>query len=138
MSFKEYSLRLFLLPVLWGFIVLFLSAIPGNNLQEVSLLNFNHADKVAHFIMYFVFSFLLIYGFQGSGRNNQFITYFYAAGIAIAYGILMEIMQHYIFTNRHGNIYDILANSAGAVSAVFTFNPVMKLLVRTKKNIQVK
>lgn len=138
MSFKEYSLRLFLLPAMWGIIVLFLSAIPGNELQGVSFLNFNHADKVAHFIMYFVFSFLLIYGFQGSERKNRLISYFYAAGISIAYGILMEFMQHYIFINRDGNIYDILTNSAGAVSAVFIFNPVMKLLVRAKEFIQAK
>ncbi len=132
MSITEYPLRLVLLPVLWGIIVLFLSGIPGNNIQGVPLLNFNHADKVAHFIMYFVFCILLIYGFQESGRKNQFHSYIYAVSIAIAYGIVMELLQHYVFINRNGNIYDILANSAGAFTALFVFNPVMKLLDKTK------
>ncbi len=112
--------------------MLVLSGIPGNNIQDISLLSFPHADKAAHFFMYYIFCFLLIYGFRGYGLKNLNLSYILAAVIAIAYGAVMELLQHYIFINRSGNIYDVLANSAGAVTAVITYKTVMKLFIRIK------
>ncbi len=119
--------RNFVLPAFWGLVLLILSGFPGNNIHNISVLEFDHADKVAHFIMYFIFCFLLIYCFNKSYGKPTLLIFIYAFAISTTYGILMELLQHYVFINRSGNIYDILANSAGALTAVGAFRPLTKL-----------
>ncbi len=72
---------------------------------------FTHADKVAHFGMYAVFTFLLFYAWplKFSGKARQFLPLLYV----IIWGTFMEILQGAGGYGRNFSHFDILANILG-------------------------
>lgn len=70
-------------------------------------------DKVGHFIAYFTLMFFL--GLELGIRNRQLLK---AWGITFAYGIIMELIQHYV-PGRFMSLLDLVANSLGGILAFF-------------------
>ena len=81
-------------------------------------------DKVAHFVFYFVFVLVWFYYFKS--KNPEATIYFQLIVFAIAYGILMEICQSVFTTQRIADVYDALANTAGAIAAFFYLKKIKK------------
>ncbi|TVR69255.1 MAG: hypothetical protein EA408_12760 [Marinilabiliales bacterium] len=88
-----------------------LSLFPANKLPITSASLFPHADKVVHFGMYAVFTFLLFYTWPDkfSGRTRQFLPLLYV----IIWGSMMEILQGFGGYGRNFSHLDILANILG-------------------------
>lgn len=91
----------------------------GESSGWLSRLIFPHIDKVVHFFMFFFMAILIYFSF-----NLQKIKYFI---IPTMTGILIEILQHTTNTGRTFDVWDIAANTAGALIAFFllpkpTFN----------------
>lgn len=83
----------------------------GESSSWVSNIVFPHIDKVVHFFMFFFMTIILYLSFS----LNK-ILYFI---IPTAIGILIEILQHTTNTGRTFDIFDIAANTAGALIAFF-------------------
>ena len=118
-------LKTFLFRILfisWLVFITFSSLFSFEGNMSVQSLNIPHADKVVHFIFYFV---LVILGVKAI---PEFFTtklvlrkvLLYTLFFAIAYGILIEFLQYGFTENRHGDILDVLANSVGALAGMFT------------------
>lgn len=110
-------MRPYIPAILFALIILGLSGVSGNQLPQLQI-NIWQPDKIAHALVYFVFSVLLMYGFH---RQNGYLSKKYvllAVGISIGYGILMEFAQYFIFTGRYFELYDILANTIGTLSSI--------------------
>ena len=88
-----------------------LSLLPSNALPIPDSAMFAHADKVAHFAMYALFTFLLFYAFpeRFNGSLAQFLPLVYV----LAWGTLMEILQGIGGYGRNFSLVDILANGLG-------------------------
>ncbi len=88
-----------------------LSLVPANRFPITSEGLFPHADKVVHFGMYAVFTFLLFYTWpiKFSGRARQFLPLLYV----IIWGTMMEILQGVGGYGRNFSHLDILANILG-------------------------
>lgn len=69
-------------------------------------------DKVVHFIFYFGF---VIAWYFAKYQNLQ--PSYNLVIAAIVYGVFMEVCQGVFTKNRMPDIYDVLANSAGALFA---------------------
>lgn len=106
--------RIFLLfSVLWATVILVLSLMPGRDLPEI---NINYIDKVGHAVVYGVFA-LLIYK---TGVSYKIATpILVCMVIPIVYGILMELMQDLLSTDRFADVYDAAANAFGAIVVGF-------------------
>jgi VanZ family protein len=117
-------------PMVWSAIVLILSAMSGEKVNEIGLLQIPYMDKVCHFGMYFTLTFLLLFDFKR--LNNEKYSWlqviFFSLCIAIAYGGTMEILQIIPRLHRSSDFYDFLANSSGAIAAVFAFKPIVSVL----------
>jgi hypothetical protein len=100
----------------WGIFILILTGIPGQLIPQVpSFMDLFEPDKLVHLFIFGVFVYLLMHGFISSERLS-----FGKAGIAsllisIAFGGMTELLQAYIFTNRNGSIYDVIADTVGSV-----------------------
>lgn len=96
-----------------------LSLAPSSSLKLFSrYFKFPNADKVAHFAMYGVLAALLVWAFRV--RVTRFRAALWVAGVCIAYGLLMEVLQIIILPgDRHFSLLDFAANTAGAVASVF-------------------
>lgn len=79
---------------------------------------FPGADKIIHFIMYFTFCTILILDYAKSKMPHHtklnseiaFTTFAFATGLAF------EVLQGTITESRTFDVYDIMANTIGAIS----------------------
>ncbi|MDR0560879.1 MAG: VanZ family protein [Prevotellaceae bacterium] len=85
-----------------------------------------HYDKVAHFILYFVFTLLLMSGFLRQYGVKSLRAYGYTFFIPLFTGIVIELVQDRI--GRSCSIYDVCANTVGIVVALMLFNPLKWML----------
>jgi VanZ family protein len=116
----------------WAAIILILCGLPGEDIPELTFLQWLRPDKIVHLILFGTFCFLLLKGihFQKNFRtiNNGAVTY--ALLISIGYGALIEILQATIFIHRSGDVRDALANAIGAVIGYWIFR---KNFLKTNK-----
>jgi VanZ family protein len=114
-----------LLPAfLWALFILVICGIPGHDLPEVRFLDWLKPDKVIHLFVYAILSYLLINGLMKQDastflKNNSKT---WAVVLSICYGILIEVLQKYVFIDRSGEVFDAMANAAGVFIGLWFFN----------------
>lgn len=103
--------------ILWALVILWLCAIPGQDLPDWNLFTF---DKAGHAVIFLILTLLLIFGFQKQKAGISFRHYFIILSliISIIYGGATELMQQFWFENRTADIMDFTANAAGSVLAL--------------------
>lgn len=111
-----------------GFAVLaivFLGAILFLSLGRAShtTININHADKVAHGFAYFSLGFAAL---PAMGKFRAILTW----GCLTLCGVGVEITQGIMRYGRQGDVFDALANSTGALLAVFFWLTVSKIMTQ--------
>ena len=116
--------------LLWAVIVLGLSTMSGQKVNEIPFMSIPHIDKVCHFGMYFTLTFLLLFDFSRFKYKNlawkKIITISVIA--AIAFGGAMELLQEIPNLDRSADIKDFIANSTGALCAVFFYKFLIRIL----------
>jgi VanZ family protein len=102
-------------PALWGLVILVLSLMPGGP-GNMMLFGIPHFDKVGHFGMYAVWTFLFFRALSG----NQGMTSSRAFGISVITGaltgVLLEYGQLFMHQGRSFELADMLANTFGALA----------------------
>lgn len=88
-----------------------LSLLPESAIPIPKSLLFPYFDKVAHFGMYAIFTFLVFFTWpeKYAGRISQFIPLLYV----LFWGTVMEILQEAGSHGRTFNYLDIIANTLG-------------------------
>jgi VanZ family protein len=107
--------KFLILAIAWTLLVTLLSLVSigkiGNSIPIAG------KDKIVHFVFYFVF--VIVWFSYLKSKNSMIIITLKIVLIAIVYGIIMEICQGVFTQNRVADVYDALANSAGAMFAFF-------------------
>ena len=90
------------------------------------------ADKYVHFTLHFVFT--LLWGFYFWLKLDEIIIPKIARVVllSLCYGIVIEILQEIATNTRHADIFDVLANSAGATIALLFFVLIKKRKFKEK------
>jgi VanZ family protein len=107
--------RIFLTIFYVGCIVA-LSLLPNNDFPRIEL--FEGADKVVHFLMYFIFSLLFCWTTK---TESNYSRLFFIIPVTIGWGIFMEFMQLSMHQGRSFSVFDILANSLGVISGTLIY-----------------
>ena len=101
-------------------IILLLTTISGNNFNSIPTFSFQGVDKIAHFIVFFVFAvFLLADLYKNLIQVNLIKTVFIIFLITLFYGGMIELVQHFFIPFRTGSIYDLIANLAGSLAGCY-------------------
>ncbi|MDP3929490.1 MAG: VanZ family protein [Bacteroidota bacterium] len=108
-------IKKYYLALLWAMISLAACGVNGQSLPKVSF-NLIGIDKLAHFILFGVQSFLIIYAHQRGRKDIDWPHVHLAVFMGIAYGILIEFLQYAVFVNRSYDYADMAADALGAVS----------------------
>jgi len=103
----------FFLALIWVVLVTVLSLINGSSFSGVGP-TIPNADKLVHFLFYFVMQILLCFALC---KSYNLIKYLYILLFTLSYGIIIELLQEKITTTRSGDFYDFLANALGAITA---------------------
>lgn len=106
----------------WNLIILILSLMPSDGIPDSKWWQFPHIDKVVHFIMYAILTFLILQkNHIMFGKFKQInvlaLTFFYVFFM----GFFIEILQNSFLIGRNFDIFDVVANTAGLVSALITY-----------------
>lgn len=118
------------LKILFGVYTLLLLALtllpmdvlPSSGESWISKLSFENGDKVVHFALFFIFTFL---GFTA----HFFRTNLQIWLIPILTGLFIEIVQHLSGWGRTFDGFDILANVLGTFAAYFFIRKIQKIIV---------
>jgi VanZ family protein len=109
-------------PVIWLGLITYASVTPSKNFPELKL--FPHFDKVVHFGIYFVLALLLAAAFI---KDRKYSRSYLLAGLAsVITGIVFELIQKYLTTDRSGAIDDILANTLGVLAGITFYHFLIK------------
>lgn len=84
-----------------------------------------YSDKVAHFIMYFVLTLVLIISYRGYVACRLQVLML-VLGVFL-YGVLMEILQKYVTINRHFEWWDMAANLIGIMAALLLIQIIVRV-----------
>lgn len=107
-ALNKYS---FWIAVFWTVVILYLSFKKPSSEPSIY---FENADKLVHFTFYFGFVFswfrYLVYIKKGVVKNLFFLFL-----SAVLLGVLVEILQGLLTTNRQPDVWDAVANSFGAL-----------------------
>ena len=78
-------------------------------------------DKLVHATLFgsFVFLWSIYYATRRDRNNHSYSRFVLILIIACLYGVATELMQKYLIPNRDYDIFDIIADSIGAVLGYF-------------------
>lgn len=123
------AFRYFIPAVVWGLVILIAISMPPGNIPKSGIFSIPHFDKFVHFALFAVFGLLFSYGFFKQSKQGafhlRFVLFTVLAGII--YGSFTEILQHFYFTGRDGNIIDVLFNLFGTVFGITFFSFILRI-----------
>ena len=105
--------NLFILALFWTIAITIASLVSLSNMPRVNVLG---KDKTVHFLFYFVLTLTRNFALQKKYKNwaLKYIIVF----VVIGYGIVIEVLQEVLTKTRQADLYDVIANSAGALVAL--------------------
>ncbi len=97
----------------WTLLVFLLCLVSFNELPSVKI---KAADKYVHFTFHFVFT-LLWFLYLKIDAKSTFQTISRIVFFSVFFGVLIEVAQQFFTESRSADIFDVLANFTGALSA---------------------
>lgn len=125
-------LKFFKAPLIWAILILAFSSIPNSELPDFSLWRIFSGDKLIHVFLYGVLSFLL----TGSSvkqyiyRRIRYNAMLFAFTTSVCFGVLLEVYQELVLTDRYGDWADAVANGVGAFLGILLFRALFKDYIR--------
>lgn len=121
-------------PVLWGILLAVLSLMPGGQ-GNFLLFGIPHVDKIGHFGMYAIWTFLIARALhRSSGYSSQKIFLLsFLTGCII--GIVLEVGQYTMTVGRTFEIGDMVANGAGSIVGAIGYFLLPLSLKGRKRNL---
>jgi len=98
---------------IWSVIITGLSLAPKSVFHEEKVHLFKGADKIVHFLMYFILMSIWCFATKKilKEKRKQFIIKGLVFGVFL--GIILEILQKYLDIGRSFDTFDIIANTTG-------------------------
>jgi VanZ family protein len=100
-------------PFLWGLVILVLSLMPGGP-GNMMMFGIPHFDKVGHFGMYAIWTFLFFRAFSGHPGITANRSFWISVLTGALTGVVLEFGQLYMHQGRSFELADMVANTIGA------------------------
>ena len=110
--------------IVWALFILIITGTPGSYIPEITTFwEWLKPDKIVHVIVFAILSFLILYNIREQYLQSNHRSYYiiFAVGGTAVYGLLTEVLQHYVFIGRSGNVYDVFADCVGAFAGWMLF-----------------
>ncbi len=113
--------------VLWTILMLALTLLPSNTLPDVKIFSY---DKIGHFGMFggwtfFLGLYMIVY------KQKAHINLILLMMTGILFGVLIEVLQYLLPSNRTASLGDVIANSLGCLTAALLLHPIKIYLKRS-------
>lgn len=102
--------------------------LPSDSIPESKLLS---NDKLVHLGVFLIYTLLWSFGLHGleARKGIKIKVLILALTISIVYGAILEFLQQFV-PGRMTDIYDLLANTLGAVMGTIVFITFTKISLR--------
>ncbi len=101
--------------LLWTCLIFYALSMDPKGMGEMSLMKVDGIDKLIHFILFAVFSFLWAARLNEKSIDNENRLLLLVIALGAAYGMGMEYYQKF-FTSRSFSYWDGLADALGAAA----------------------
>ena len=113
-----HHLKTYKYAYLWAILATFLCGTNGHNIPQFSFTDLFGIDKLAHMLLFGTETFLIAIATQKlDDYKSSFQIILPAFLIGTVFGIIIEILQATLFTNRSFDYLDMLANTIGCALA---------------------
>lgn len=111
------------LSVLWAIFVVIMCNIPLGDTPIKGVTFFEGFDKLAHTGFFFVLTVFLFFGKirQQASYSYRGVTLLKILLITVGLGVLIEILQLYLFTYRSAEWWDLFADMTGVGMGIFGY-----------------
>lgn len=118
--------KFFVLAIGWTLLITALSLM---SLKEAPKIELSFADKIAHVIIYLIFTILWFLAFSRETISKLLTkkAILISSIVSVFYGIIIELLQENFTTYRQGDLGDVLANTVGVLFAVIILLSIGKL-----------
>ena len=111
----------------WTLLIFALCSVPGEYIPSTTWLDLLGADKWVHAFIFFVLNALLILDLAKKRKGGlQFFISFLAC---VGYGVVLELMQAWVFSHRSADLEDAAANMVGCLVALLFAGRIRKFAV---------
>lgn len=101
--------------IVWTLVVAFLTLLPGKDLPEVNIVNF---DKAAHLGVFGLLEWLYLLWIPK--------RYLHITLICVLYGGILEVLQGTFYEDRHADVWDFVFNALGCMMALGLYRATKK------------
>jgi glycopeptide antibiotics resistance protein len=108
----------------WTLVIFILCATPGRYIPEADWMAMLSIDKLVHASVFFVLNFFFILLMIRYHQQTGWLVFY--TFCCILYGIALEWMQAAHFSERSADVYDMVANSAGALLAAILYQRIRR------------
>jgi len=110
--------KFFIRNVIWALVIMLLCSIPGDILPNTSMNRIPHFDKIVHFGMFYIMGIFLCSELRVQTKLKNFQIGIITVGIVALYGGAIELLQHFYFRYRSGDLIDLISDISGGIMAV--------------------
>ncbi|MFS4455880.1 VanZ family protein [Maribacter sp. 2304DJ31-5] len=88
--------------------------------MDTSGIDIPHMDKLVHFTFYFVMAILSVVALKEDLCKGIKLSkaLFLGTSFSVLYGIIIEVIQSTWTSDRHGDVWDAIANTMGALAGM--------------------
>jgi len=118
-----YLLKRFWKSLLWAVLVAVVLLLPGEDMPQSRLIQFEHFDKVIHMLLFLILQWLLLRDNIERKPAGAAVFNLYVLTVMVCfYAASTEIMQLLLTDDRNASVYDFLADMAGVTMAIIAWN----------------
>ncbi|WP_157986433.1 VanZ family protein [Chitinophaga alhagiae] len=123
-------IRYYLPALAWIILILFLCTMPASAVPKSGLFDLLHMDKIVHFFLFGGTVLLLAYGYYRQKGRISAAALLCLALVVSLYGLGIEFIQKYFTANRSFEIWDVVADAAGALCGALIFGLIGKRFLK--------
>jgi len=127
-------LKYYVPATIWIILILFVCTLPGNDIPTNSFLEKIHFDKFVHFGLFGGIVLFLSLGIYWQKKHISPVTLLLLVFVAAGYGLVIEFIQKYWAINRSFDMYDVVADTLGAIAGVWVFKLVRYLFFTDRQS----
>lgn len=94
---------------------------PADSLSRIDIWSY---DKIGHLLAFAAWTFL--FGVVRAVWNQKKPNLFIVFALGLFYGLLIEVLQFILPTNRSPELYDFIADALGSGLAILFLKPIFK------------
>jgi VanZ family protein len=115
LSFVRKISRHLYVPVGWTLITIILLCLPGSAIPSVGMYGLSNIDKLVHFLLFgfIAMSWTINFSTRYPAQWKKWLMIFCLFSISL--GIALEFVQLYFVPNRDFDVWDIFADTLGAI-----------------------